>query len=188
MDFNNFKPCLLIAMPELADPNFARAVVLLTDYNKSGASGFIINRHTDMLLGKCLVLPKGQLNPDYALIKLWTGGPVEPEKIWILYDRRSHFNEADTHLGEGIMVAKSIEILTHSEFTIDANHMRVYHGYSGWGAAQLDAELAASFWITAPLTPEIIFDTPLDEIWHKAIKKLGIDADKLVSPTSRFVN
>lgn len=188
MDFKNFKPCFLIAMPELDDPNFNKSVILLTDYNESGASGFVINRPTDIKLGASIVLTEGALNPDYANLCLWYGGPVEPQKIWIVYNGAMASHDLSSDLGDDIMIAREIDILTNHEKTIPNNHLRIFHGYAGWGAQQLDSEIAASAWITCPLSQKLIFDTAPHEIWQAAIKNMGFDPAKLMSPKSVFLN
>jgi len=188
MDFKNFKPCNLIAMPELQDPNFQKAVVLLTDYHETGASGFVINRKTDVTLGAALVLEEGSLNPQYTNLNLWYGGPVDSEKIWIIYDGKTHSNETDTNIGDNIMIAQDIDILVDHKITLDTNLLRIFHGYSGWGSKQLDSELANSAWITSPLSHNLLFDTHQDKIWQNAIKDLGFDPDKLIGPNSPFLN
>jgi len=188
MDFKNFKPCFLIAMPELEDPNFKKAVILLTDYNEKGASGFVINRETNIVLGDTIVLDDSRLNPDYEDLHLWYGGPVDPEKIWIVYDSRAHSNPKDTKIGENIMIAHDIIVLTNHEKTINKDLIRIFHGYSGWGAKQLDNELMASTWLTAPLSHDLLFNTEQDKIWKTAITKLGFDPNKLIGSKSSFLN
>ena len=188
MDFNNFQPCYLIAMPELQDENFHKSVILLTDYNKDGASGFIINRMTTLRLGDSVVLSDGSLNPDYEDLCLSYGGPVDPQKIWIVYDENIFSNPKDTFIGDDIMIAQDIDILINHENTIENDSLRIFHGYSGWGPQQLDNEIASSTWITAPLSRELLFDTPIDQIWNKAVQNLGFDPNKLVGPKSPFLN
>lgn len=188
MDFKNFKPCFLIAMPQLEDPNFQKTVILLTDYHKEGASGFVINRPSEMILEDTIVLSEGNLNPDYNDIVLYYGGPVDQEKIWILYEEQAHSNSEDTPLGDGVMIAQDIDILINAEKSLKPDQFHIYHGYAGWGEGQLDGELAVSAWITAPLSQDLLFHTPEDKVWEKAIKDLGFDPNNLVSPNSPFLN
>lgn len=188
MDFNNFQPCYLIAMPELEDENFHKAVVLLTDFNKDGASGFVINRITSLRLGDSVMLSDGSLNSDYADLCLYQGGPVESQRIWIIYDENVYSNPKDTFIGEEIMIAQDIDILINHENTLDTQFLRIFHGYSGWGPQQLDNEIAASAWITAPLSRDLLFDTEPDQIWNKAVRNLGFDPNKLIGPKSPFLN
>jgi putative transcriptional regulator len=188
MDFKKFSPCLLIAMPELKEPHFEKTVVLLTDYTPEGAIGFIINRPSDLVLGDSIVLSEGELNPDYAGYKLWTGGPVDQNKLWVIYDNAVYDNPQGILLSvEGATLAQDISILLDHEKTLGKNHIRVIHGYAGWGAKQLEAEIAASFWITAPLNKSIIFNPDPSRIWERAVEHLGIDANKLIGQQSNFL-
>lgn len=188
MDFQNFQPCFLIALPQLDDPHFEKTVVLLTDYNPEGAGGFIINRKSDLILGDSVIISDGTINPAYNNMILHFGGPVDQEKIWILYDS-DVFNEPHSvELAPGINLARDIEILLNKEKSLETNQIRVVNGYSGWSPNQIEAEIAASFWITAPLMKDLIFNTSPEEIWEKAIQRLGIDPDRLMTNTSHFLN
>lgn len=189
MDFNQFEPCFLIAMPDLKDPNFEKTVVLLTDYNDDGASGFIINRTSDIHLGSAIMLPEGNLNPDYQDYGLWFAGPVDLERVWVLYDPTKYSDpDSGVEISKNLNIAKDIDILTNAEQTIDSEHIKILHGYSGWAKDQLDQEIASSFWITAPISNDLIFNKNPEKIWEVAIKKLGFDASKLMAPKSSFVN
>lgn len=163
-------------------------MVLLTDFNKEGASGFIINKTTKLRLGDAVVLSEGSLNSDYENLCLGYGGPVDPQKIWIIYDENAYSNPKDTFIGDEVMIANDIDILINHENTIETDALRIFHGYSGWGPQQLDNEIAVSAWITAPLTRDLLFETPIDQIWIKAVQNLGFDPSKLVGPNSPFLN
>lgn len=191
MDFNHFSPCFLIAMPELQDPNFEKTVILLTDYKPEGAVGFVINRQSAMTLGNSIRLSEGSVNTHYENLKLWTGGPVEPGHIWMIYNAKAL--PADIlpkfiSLGEELAMAHDLSLLTNHEITVDPINFRVVHGYSGWTREQLNAELAHSFWITAPLSTDLIFGVPPQKIWEHAIRKLGVTPDNLVGAASPFLN
>ncbi|MBU0506988.1 YqgE/AlgH family protein [bacterium] len=188
MDLNDFKPCFLVAMPELTDPNFAKTVILMTDFNKKGASGFVINKKTDIDLGGSIVLPDGSLNPDYNDLTLWYGGPVEPDKIWIIYDGTIHEEPQDHGLGDEIKIAHDIDILINHEQTLDPTKLKVLHGFSGWSAGQLDGEIALNSWITSPLSKDLLFNVDEKNVWEQAIRNLGFDPSKLKGINSAFIN
>ncbi|MBF0105281.1 MAG: YqgE/AlgH family protein [Deltaproteobacteria bacterium] len=188
MDLKNFKPCFLIAMPELLDPNFFKSVVFLTEYNEHGASGFIINRPTDLVLGKSIILTESTLNPAYNEVHLYNGGPVEKDKLWIIYDGSYHSDPNDAIIADNIVIARDILLLTDHERTLNPAHFKIIHGFSGWGPAQLEKEIAVSAWITCPLSHALFFETQTEKIWQSAIKALGIDPHKLIGPQSPFVN
>ena len=190
MDFNNFKPCFLIAMPELQDPNFIRSVVLVTDYQEEGVVGFIINRPSSLTLGKSVRLDQGSINPCYENIHLLAGGPVEPSHIWMIYDVNAchDLDQKFIELDDGLGLAKDMSLLTRHDISLSLKTFRVVHGYTGWGRDQLHTELANSFWITAPLSRKLIFGTPPEKIWGTAIRQLGFEPEKLVGASSPFIN
>lgn len=191
MDLKNFKPCFLIAMPELQDPNFARSVVLLTDYTPDGVVGFVINRPSTLTVGKSILLSEGSINPDYQNTTLWVGGPVETSHIWMLYDQKNTpeaILQKHIPLDDGIALAKDLSLLINHELSMDPKNFRVMHGYSGWNQEQLHLELVNSLWITAPLSRELMFETPHHKIWENAIQRLGFNPDKLMGVPSQFLN
>lgn len=189
MDFRNFKPCLLIAMPDLADTAFAKTVVLLTEYENDGAYGFIINRETHLQLNEALSFSKGELQDAYKTYPLYSGGPVDNSRIWILYDQKAYRKNSGVDLGSGVSLAEEGQILIDDKIELQPNEMKVFHGSASWGAKQLESEIAQSSWITAQISKELIFDTPTHEIWEKAIRQLGVDPQNLHGgPRSSILN
>lgn len=188
MDFRNFSPCLLIAMPELKDPNFEKAVVLLSDYTPEAAVGFVVNKPSELKLGTSVTLSEGEINPGYQDLRLWHGGPVDQQRIWIVYDQQAYDGPHGVVLSPGVCLAQDIEVLLNNEKTLTPSQLKVVNGYAGWGAKQLDAEIAASFWITASITRELLFLTAPEKMWETAIKALGIDATKLMAPQTHFLH
>lgn len=175
-------------MPELKDPNFERTVVLLSEFNENGAIGFVINRPSALTLGASVTLTQGTINPAYEQTNLWTGGPVEPQKIWILYDGAAFDDAHAVALGDGVNLARDVSILSHHEKALAPEQIRVIHGYAGWSAKQLSVEIAASYWIVVPLTQGLLFRVDAARAWETAIRALGIDLNQLVAPTSPFLN
>ena len=188
MDFRAFFPCFLIAMPDLKDPNFEKCVLLLSDFTPDGAVGFVINKPSSLSLGKSVTLSQGTLNPAYETTPIWTGGPVDPQKIWILYDKNAYDDPQGVTLADEVNLARDIGILLNHEKTMRPSQMRVVNGYAGWGQKQLEAEIAGSLWITAPLSRKLLFLTEPECVWNRAIRGLGIDANRLISQPSHFLN
>lgn len=188
MDFKNFKPCLLIAMPELKDTIFEKSVVLLSDYEDGGAMGFVINQETGVTLDEALSFSEGDLLSGYKSYPLYFGGPVDPERIWIVYDQTAYPNVKGFALGKDVALAEEGQILIDQKVILSPSELRVFHGYAGWGAQQLEEEIASSVWLTTEVTRELVFETPVDQIWEKAIRNLGIDPAKLQGPSSNLLN
>ncbi len=170
-----FRPALLLSMPQLQDPNFAKAVVLLCEYNPDGAFGVVLNRPTDMAATSMV-----RLDPpvtDGNDMPLYIGGPVEPQRGWILLG-----DEPDTEfktIRDGLYLSTSPTLLRHVLETRPAPRARVLAGYAGWGPGQLDEELAQSAWLMSDVELDLIFDISASAMWETAIRRLGADPSTL---------
>jgi putative transcriptional regulator len=171
-----FRPTLLLSMPQLQDPNFARTVVLLCDYVPEGAFGLVLNRPTDMA-ASTMVRLEPPLDGGNDL-PLHVGGPVEPERGWILLTDEPHEVEYRT-IRPGLYLSTSPELLRRVLESIPAPRARVLAGYAGWGPGQLDAELAQSAWLMADVEVDLIFDVDPARMWETAIRRLGADPSAL---------
>lgn len=179
MTTRGIAPGLLLAMPQLEDPNFERSVVLMVEHTDHGSFGLIVNRPTSIQVREVMssmdVAWTG--HPDTVV---WYGGPVMPGTGWLLHSPTS--GAADEGL---ITVAPGIALSSSPEQLRElAAHppprLRFLMGYSGWGSAQLEGELATSSWLSAEATPELVFATPPDSMWQAAMHSLGIDPTSLV--------
>jgi len=170
---NSLAPTLLLAMPQMTDPNFARTVVLLCRHEREGAMGLVVNRRTDTRVSSVV-----ELEPPLAgesPLEIWVGGPVEPERGWLLLGYDPAASET-IEVGAGLHLSASASVLRQlMESELVDNECRFLLGYAGWGGGQLESELAASAWLTAPVTKQIIFGTPADRMWETAIRSLGVD-------------
>lgn len=172
----SFAPGMLLAMPQLRDPNFVRSVILLCEHGSEGAMGFVVNRPTDVRAARAVTLDP-PLRRDSGLM-LWTGGPVEPQRGFLLLGDNPGTEEGQ-RIAEGFHLTASVDVLRRllEGPPVDAQQQRcrLLLGYAGWGPGQLDSEIAASAWLTAPLDPEIVFDTPAELMWDRAIRRLGVE-------------
>jgi len=162
-------------MPQLLDPNFSRTVVLLCEHRDEGAMGLVLNRPSDTLASQIV-----QLDSDLAQdngLTVWLGGPVDPTRGWLLIGE--DYNEGVT-IAPGLYLSASRELLRRVlEAPETPERCRFLVGYAGWGPRQLDGELAASAWLTVPVDPELLFDTPSELMWETAIRRLGIEPTAL---------
>ena len=171
----SFRPALLLSMPQLQDPNFAKTVVLLCEYNPDGAFGVVLNRPTDMS-----AISMVRLDPpvtDGNDMPLYIGGPVEPQRGWILLGE-----EPDTEfktIRDGLYLSTSPTLLRHVLEMRPAPRARVLAGYAGWGPGQLDEELAQSAWLMSDIELDLIFDVSAVAMWETAIRRLGADRSTL---------
>jgi len=184
-----FHAALLLSMPQLQDPNFARTVVLLCDYSPEGAFGLVLNRPTDMPATEMVRLDPPVENGN--TMPLWIGGPVEPQRGWILLgDDPSARPDADAFtalqgefklIQEGLYLSTSVTVLRDVLAMTPAPRARVLAGYAGWGPGQLDDELAQSAWLLANIDLDLVFDIPATAMWETAIRRLGADPSTLTT-------
>jgi putative transcriptional regulator len=172
----SFAPTLLLAMPQLRDRNFARSVVLLCEHGTDGAIGFVVNRPTDVRAADAVSLDP-PARGDSGLV-LWTGGPVEPQRGFLLLGDDPGVEDSQV-VSDGFHLTSSLAVLRRLIETepgeLARQRCRLLLGYAGWGPGQLDSELAASAWLTAPVDAALVFETPAEEMWERAIRSLGVD-------------
>jgi putative transcriptional regulator len=171
----NLAPGLLLAMPQLADPNFSRAVVLMIEHSEQGSFGLVINHPSPIKASELLdSLEMSWRGEDTAVV--WAGGPVSPSTGWVL-----HEPIGVAQPGQGTIAITSSILLSTSpdRLRIIANapprHIRLLLGYSGWGPGQLASEMARGAWLHTDADPSLVFETPADQIWETAMRTLGID-------------
>jgi putative transcriptional regulator len=172
----SFRTALLLSMPQMQDPNFSQTVVLLCDYNADGAFGLVLNRPTDMAASAMVRLEPPIV--DGNDLPLWIGGPVEPQRGWILLNEEPASAEVK-FIREGLYLSTSQGLLRDVLQARPAPRARVLAGYAGWGPGQLDDELAQSSWLLADVDLDIVFDTAPGEMWESAIRRLGADPASL---------
>src|SRR5579871_2534050 len=165
-------------MPQLADPNFNRTVVLLCSHNEHGAFGLVVNRPLETT-GRITVNLDPPVTSDRDL-QVWLGGPVEPQRSWILVGRTPGDPEEGTAYGaasvtDDLYLSTSPDLLRRLLEPNPPPYARLIVGYAGWGAGQLEAELEASAWLLSDVDPDLIFKTPADRMWEAAIRRLGAD-------------
>ena len=177
----SFASHLLIAMPAMDDPNFRHAVALLCQHDEGGAMGIVINRVSEYTLGE-LLAQMDIVAGDAALgdAGVLTGGPVQPERGFVLHDDPREWNST-LRLAPGLAVTTSRDILDAMARGDGPPNALVALGYAGWGAGQLEAELAQNSWLTVPADDAILFRTPLAERWQAATRGLGFDPGHLSS-------
>jgi putative transcriptional regulator len=173
MSSDGTAPLLLLSMPQMNDPNFARTVILLCDYTEQGAFGLVVNRQMSEPAWTLVnTEPPVRVHPD---LHLWIGGPVDPQQTWVLSADAGGDDDDHRQVVPGIVLSASQEATLEALQAPPSNHRRVFVGYAGWSAGQLDKEIAASGWLTMDVDPSLIFEVPPDRMWETAIRRLGAD-------------
>jgi putative transcriptional regulator len=156
---------LLVATPDLRDPNFSRTVVLMLEHGAEGALGIVLNRPIDLRVADVL--------PDWADLAaapscLFVGGPVAPTSVIGLgRGEGPHFETLFAGLG-----TLDLEI-DPAAYTSSIAGLRVFVGYAGWSPGQLELELAAGGWLVLALDPEDPFTADPSQLWQRVLRRQG---------------
>lgn len=177
-------PLLLLAMPQVRDPFFQRSVVLLVAHEDDGSLGFVLNRPTDLRVEQILEdldIPWGGEVHAPAFL----GGPVEPQVGSVLFPGDSvsdALREAAAPIGMGVHLTRNLSIF--SELAAEPpSELRVVLGHAGWSAGQLAEEVSRHDWLTAPVSPDLVFAPP-EDAWALCLASVGIDPSALPEWTS----
>ncbi|MBB4845711.1 putative transcriptional regulator [Paucibacter oligotrophus] len=169
----------LIAMPGMADEAFAGSVVYLCEHNEKGALGLVINKPISLTLGH--LFEKVELSPpqdELAETSVFYGGPVQTERGFVLHEpldaKGGHYN-ATLAVPGGLEMTTSRDVLEALSNGAGPRRILVTLGYSGWAAGQLEEEIGRNGWLTVAASPEIIFDTPVELRYERALGLLGVD-------------
>ena len=170
----------LIAMPGMADETFAGAVVYLCEHTESGALGLVINKPIDIKLKNLFEKVDLALDrDDLAEAPVYFGGPVQTERGFVLHDKlagdASHYSSTLAIPGGELEMTTSKDVLEALASGAGPKRVLVTLGYSGWRAGQLEDEIGRNGWLTVDAAPEVIFDTPIEQRYRKALALLGID-------------
>jgi len=176
---SSLAPALLISMPQLVDPNFNRTVILLCKHSDEGALGLVVNRPL-VTTGRVTVNLDPPVSTDREL-QVWVGGPVEPQRTWILVGQEPDQHEAlsGMRIAENLYLSTSPDLLRRLLEPKPPPRARLIVGYSGWGAGQLEAELQASAWLMSDVDRDLVFNTPAERMWEAGIRRLGADPSAL---------
>lgn len=211
-------PWLLVATPQLLDPNFKKKIVLIVEHGHHGSMGFVINQPirtplADLIVDSRMMIPRH--------LPAWYGGPVQGEHGIILHEgstaslkssRIMASTEAQTFSsgsqGE-YLLSSSEEALTNLILHLDARHrdlklgvgeeanlkpgtrlypFRFLVGYAGWRGGQLENEIRQGAWIQTPVSPQLVFDTPWPEMWSTALALIGVNPRALAPGSPVFIN
>jgi putative transcriptional regulator len=162
---------LLIAAPEMQDPRFFHAVILIVRQGKEGAFGLVINRPVEERPIAEILQQMGQTDADaQGQIRIYAGGPVEPSVGFVLHSAEYH--RAQTMAIDGrLAMTRSPDILHDISHGAGPAKTILAFGYAGWGPGQLEAELAEHDWFTAPEEPKLVFDDDRATLWTEALAR-----------------
>lgn len=180
----------LMAMPGLKDSTFSKSVVYLCEHSERGALGLVINKPSDITLQALfekLDLPLTR--PDVVNSPVLQGGPVQTERGFVLHEAvfADQDKPSDPVYASTMTIAGGLEMTT-SKDVLEAistgggpRKLLITLGYSAWGEGQLESELAENCWLTVAADQTVIFDTPIEQRYNKALALLGLESWMLSS-------
>ncbi|WP_299024989.1 YqgE/AlgH family protein [uncultured Sulfitobacter sp.] len=177
---------LLIAMPGMGDPRFARSVIFMCAHSDEGAMGLMLNKRAgDMTLREVFSRLDIAGAKDAGRTPVHIGGPVETERGFVLHgDKRRLAPDALAIDGQYVLTATQ-DILKDIGNGKGPLPFFFALGYAGWSAGQLEGEIAQNGWLTAPATPDLVFATSHDALWDAALRSIGIDPVTLSATAGR---
>lgn len=156
---------LLVSSPALYDPNFRRTVVLVTHHDEGGAMGLVLNRPAEVPVAEAAPQLSDLVEEDDPVL---VGGPVSPEALMVLAEFDDPDAAAATVFGDVGFVPADAE-----PDDLETRRARVFAGYSGWGAGQLEAELEEGSWLVVDADPGDAFAAEPEELWGDVLKRMG---------------
>lgn len=170
---------LLIAMPQLSDPNFAQTVALICEHTDKGALGIVLNKPLPMKLSD--VLSQMQLEPSTERIAeqpVLRGGPVHTDRGFVLHRPGGQWDH--THMvSDTIQVTTSRDVLAAMARGEGPSDAFIALGYAGWESGQLEQEMKDNAWASMPVDARVVFELPFQERWAGAWRLLGVDVERL---------
>jgi putative transcriptional regulator len=175
----------LIAMPGLSDESFSRSVVYLCEHSERGALGLVINKPSDMTLKS--LFDKVDLplrREDLSQVPVFQGGPVHTERGFVLHEPLKPENDTSNEsvyastmtIPGGLEMTTSRDVLEALSTGAGPRRVLVSLGYAAWGQGQLESEIAENSWLTVQADPLVIFDTPIEQRYDRALSLLGLQS------------
>ncbi|MES2401351.1 MAG: YqgE/AlgH family protein [Pseudomonadota bacterium] len=171
----------LIAMPGLSDEAFAKSVVYMCEHSERGALGLVINKPSDINLKNLFDKVELPLHrQDLTQAPVFQGGPVQTERGFVLHESMMPGNESvyasTMTIPGGLEMTTSKDVLEALSTGNGPRRIFVSLGYSSWGEGQLESELSDNSWLTVAADPAVIFDTPVEERYARALLLLGLES------------
>jgi putative transcriptional regulator len=168
----------LIAMPQLADPNFVRSVTFICEHSATGAMGVVINHLTDLKLRDIFEQLEIDTRSAAAEQPVYLGGPVQNNRGFVLHEPLGHW-DSTLAVTDTLGVSTSRDILEAIARDRGPDHFLIALGYAGWGPGQLEREISENSWLNSPANREILFRLPVERRWRAAAELVGVDLTTL---------
>lgn len=180
----------LVAMPAMSDKRFARSVIYMCAHSVQGAMGLIVNQRAPHitfpeLLGQLSIAGGDNggegFESDLADLDVHVGGPVETGRGFVLHSSDYFAADSTLPIDDGVSLTATVDILKAIASGKGPDRAILALGYAGWRPGQLESEIQANGWLHCPPDLDLLFDRDLDQKYHRAMWKIGIDPSHLVS-------
>lgn len=171
---DNLSNHFLVAMPGLHDPLFANSITYICDHSPEGAMGLVVNRVMDLRLRDVFEQMSLSYDEEYGNAPILAGGPVHTQRGFVLHPTGGMW-QSTIQVTPEISLTASRDIIAAIASGRGPKNALFMLGYSGWAAGQLERELKENSWLTVPADFDILFHTPLEQKWHAAAMRLGVD-------------
>ena len=176
----------LIAMPHMADPNFAQTLTYIVEHTANGAMGLVVNRPQDLNLADILEQLRPEIDPPARCqgVPIYIGGPVQTERGFVLHEPivaeglapDQSIYASTLAVPGGLEMTTSKDVLEAMSSGGGPRRVLITLGYSSWGEGQLESEIARNSWLTVNADADLIFDAPVEQRYDMALRLLGLEA------------
>lgn len=176
----SLKGQFLMAMPSLVDPNFHQTVVCISEHTLEGAVGIVINREHPTLRAESIFSELGMMHTDEAgRAPIFLGGPVHLSEVFILHS--PPFDAAvSLAISPRLAMSTTRDVLERIARGKGPERFIISLGCAGWGPGQLEDEIQQNAWLTCDIDESILFETPPEARWERALRRLGVDPAQLI--------
>jgi putative transcriptional regulator len=184
---------MLVAMPGMPDARFRRSVIYMCGHSDAGAMGLVINQRASRMTFRDLLVQLDIIEADQAIrlprrishAQVLKGGPVETSRGFVLHSADFQIADVTQPVGQGIAMTATLDILRAIAKQEGPSSALLALGYSGWGAGQLEREIASNGWLHCPADGDILFDEEIETKYDRALRKIGIDPAMLSAQAGR---
>ncbi len=163
------KGTFLISSPDMDTGFFSRSVILICEHTPTGSFGLVINKNIELELPEEVIELDQLANPN---IDFRAGGPLQTNQMMILH--ASYENKDRTlEIAEGVLLGGDLQFLQESITNENGPAIRLFFGYTGWAAGQLEREFLNGNWFVCPGTAKHLFETPTEKVWQSVLREMG---------------
>lgn len=159
---------LLVATPQLQHSPFRETVVYLSEHDRNGAQGYVLNRPSLITVGKLMDNFEVECAARYE-DRIWLGGPVGERHIHMLHTP-DWYSASTRSVDPNFAVSRDTFMLEKLSTMDTPREWMMFAGFSAWAAGQLESELSHNSWLTLPANPAVVFSSKKSELWNLCVE------------------